>query len=626
MPIESQFISQLADQLNSEIVLGSIMSTRDAVTWLGYTYLYVRMMRSPHTYSISDDELTNDPLLVKRRADLVHSAATLLDKHNLIKYDKKTGVFQSTALGKIASHYYIKYPSIAIYNEHIKPNMGIIELFKVFSLSNEFKYIPIREEEKLELLKLMESVPLPIKGSAEDPTTKINVLLQAYISRSKLDGLALNSDMVYVTQSAGRLMRGLFEIFLRRGWAHIAKIALNVCKMIDKRMWSCMTPLRQFKVHPPIPEEILRRIEKKEQFTWDHFYSMNPQQIGDLIKFPKFGKALHKYIHQFPRIELTAFVQPITRSCLKIDLTVTPDFHWDEKIHGKAEPFWIIVEDCDGELILYCEQFVLKQKYLKEKEYTFEFTVPLFEPLHPIYYIRVISDRWIQAEAQLPVSFKNLILPEKFPAPTELLDLVLMPVHSLKWVEAEKLFEGLGIKTFNSIQTQVFGSFFNSDENIFLGASTGSGKTICILFSILRAFKNYKEGEKIVYVAPLEPIARFRYKQFSKLFKSFKKSVGILTGQVTVDMQILEKSNIIIAQPEHWDVVSRRWKQRKVLHQVRLFIVDELHLLEKRSAVLEVVVSRMRYISSHIERPCRIVGISTSLANYKDVAEWIGNA
>lgn len=68
----------------------------------------------------------------------------ILEKHNLIKYDKKNGQFITTALGKIASHYYIKFPSIATYNEHLKPNMGMIEIFRVFSLSNEFKFIPIR--------------------------------------------------------------------------------------------------------------------------------------------------------------------------------------------------------------------------------------------------------------------------------------------------------------------------------------------------------------------------------------------------------------------------------------------------------------------------------------------------
>lgn len=104
-----------------------------------------------------------------------------------------------TALGRISSHYYIKYPSIAVYNEHLKANMGLIELLKVFSLSHEFKYIPIRDEEKGEVQKLMESVPVPIKGSPEDPPTKMNILLQAYIGRLSLNGFAMNADMVYAT-------------------------------------------------------------------------------------------------------------------------------------------------------------------------------------------------------------------------------------------------------------------------------------------------------------------------------------------------------------------------------------------------------------------------------------------
>src|SRR6478736_9524822 len=87
-----------------------------------------------------------------------------------------------------------------------------IELFCIFALSDEFKYIPVREEEKMELQKLLERVPVPVKETLEEPTAKINVLLQSYISQLKLDGFALVSDMVYVTQSAGRIIRAMFEI------------------------------------------------------------------------------------------------------------------------------------------------------------------------------------------------------------------------------------------------------------------------------------------------------------------------------------------------------------------------------------------------------------------------------
>ncbi len=36
-----------------------------------------------------------------------------------------------------------------------------------------------------------------------------------------------------------------------------------------------------------------------------------------------------RFIHEFPRLELAAHVQPITRSVLKIDLVITPDFKWN---------------------------------------------------------------------------------------------------------------------------------------------------------------------------------------------------------------------------------------------------------------------------------------------------------
>lgn len=35
LPVESQFINRLADNLNAEIVLGTVQSAKDAVNWLG---------------------------------------------------------------------------------------------------------------------------------------------------------------------------------------------------------------------------------------------------------------------------------------------------------------------------------------------------------------------------------------------------------------------------------------------------------------------------------------------------------------------------------------------------------------------------------------------------------------
>ena len=52
------------------------------------------MLRNPQLYGVTVDEAETDPLLEQRRADLIHTAASLLDKNNLIKYDRKSGAFQ----------------------------------------------------------------------------------------------------------------------------------------------------------------------------------------------------------------------------------------------------------------------------------------------------------------------------------------------------------------------------------------------------------------------------------------------------------------------------------------------------------------------------------------------------
>jgi pre-mRNA-splicing helicase BRR2 len=469
LPIESQLISRLPDILNAEIVMGNVRDRKEAVDWLGYTYLYVRMLRNGSLYGVTYEDAEHDPYLVQKRIDYIHSAANVLDKCNLIKYDRKTGRFQGTDLGRISSYYYISHHSMATYNQHLKPSMSLIDLFRVFALSEEFKLLPVRQEEKIELAKLLERVPIPVKESMEEPSAKINVLLQAYISQLKLDGFALMSDMVFVTQSAGRIIRAIFELCLKRGWSQLARKALDLCKMVDKRSWLSMNPLRQFKNSPMA---LIRKLERKD-IPWDRYADLSSQELGELVGAPKQGKVLHKLVHQFPKLEIVPYVQPITRSMLKIELDITPAFEFDENIHGGAETFWVFVEDVDSEVILYHDTFILKHRYAQD-EHTMSFTVPLYEPLPPNYFISIISDRWLHVETRVPILLRKLILPEKYPPHTELLDLQPLPTSSFRNKAYQAIYQAF--ESFNPIQTQVFNTLFTSDENVLLCSPVGSGK------------------------------------------------------------------------------------------------------------------------------------------------------
>lgn len=133
-------------------------------------------------------------------------------------------------------------------------------------------------------------------------------------------------------------------------------------------------------------------------------------------------------------------------------------------------------------------------------------------------------------------------------------------------------------------------------------------------------------GGKIVYVAPLKALARERTEDWKeKLGKKLGLSIVELTGDFTPHRSLLEQADLFIVTPEKWDSISRGWQSRDYVKKVELVIIDEIHLLGvERGAVLEVIVSRMRLISEQMRRPIRFIGLSTALANARDLGDWLG--
>jgi len=80
------------------------------------------------------------------------------------------------------------------------------------------------------------------------------------------------------------------------------------------------------------------------------------------------------------------------------------------------------------------------------------------------------------------------------------------------------------------------------------------------------------------------------------------KRVNMLTGEWSVDQKLILKGEIIITTPEIWDSVSRKWKQRKIVQNINLYIIDEIHLIgSDNGPTLEIVVSRIRYITQQLK-------------------------
>lgn len=63
-----------------------------------------------------------------------------------------------------------------------------------------------------------------------------------------------------------------------------------------------------------------------------------------------------------------------------------------------------------------------------------------------------------------------------------------------------------GIKWGIYLCNTVFNSLYNTDDDVFVGAPNGSGKTICAEFAILRMFSASADA-RCVYVTPIPALA-----------------------------------------------------------------------------------------------------------------------
>lgn len=64
-------------------------------------------------------------------------------------------------------------------------------------------------------------------------------------------------------------------------------------------------------------------------------------------------------------------------------------------------------------------------------------------------------------------------------------------------------------------------------------------------------------------------------------------------------------------------ILCFQWHARAYVRQTQLVILDEIHLLgQDRGPILEVIVSRMRYISTQTGIPVRIIGFPSLFSSH----------
>ncbi|XP_064928684.1 probable ATP-dependent DNA helicase HFM1 isoform X1 [Columba livia] len=245
------------------------------------------------------------------------------------------------------------------------------------------------------------------------------------------------------------------------------------------------------------------------------------------------------------------------------------------------------------------------------------------------------------------IAFKNGIKMESFSNASEILDITGTTGRKLESLRAvteiptqfRSIFKEFPY--FNYAQSKALDDLLYTDRNFVICAPTGSGKTVMFELAITRLLMEAPLpwiNIKVVYMAPIKALCSQRFDDWKEKFGPIGLSCKELTGDTVMDdLFEIHHADIIITTPEKWDSMTRRWRDNSIVQLVRLFLIDEVHVIkdEGRGATLEVVVSRMKTVQSSLWRllenhdtvpPLRFVAVSATIPNAEDIAEWLSDS
>lgn len=300
---------------------------------------------------------------------------------------------------------------------------------------------------------------------------KVNILLQSFISNLPVQDFALVSDTAYVAQNGGRILRALLEIAVSRKWANATTTLMGMSKAVEKRMWPYEEPLRQFN----LKAEILHGLsESRTEYHPAELATFTAAELGNLVRLNEHqGRALLVAAKQFPSLELGYSLRPLGPDILKVIVKVTRAFDWSPKVHGIIEPFWLWVEDHEGKTILQFAQIIFRES---TDFMNVEFVIAISgNTLPPSINIRLISDKWLGADNELPIELEGVSMPAASHSHIRRLDVGFIPVSSMHLPALDKHLSHF--QEFNAIQTQVFWSIVNTKLNVLIAAPSSSGKS-----------------------------------------------------------------------------------------------------------------------------------------------------
>ena len=152
-------------------------------------------------------------------------------------------------------------------------------------------------------------------------------------------------------------------------------------------------------------------------------------------------------------------------------------------------------------------------------------------------------------------------------------------------------------------------------ENILVSAPTASGKTLIGEMAILNAVSL---GKRAIYVAPMRALISEKFEDFTREYPEVKSALSM--GDYSESDSTIGAYDVLFVSTEKLDSLLRN--SGNYLINVGCIVYDEIHLLTDvgRGPTLEFLIA----LNKKIFASAQIIGLSATISNAEDIAEWLG--
>jgi ATP-dependent RNA helicase HelY len=159
----------------------------------------------------------------------------------------------------------------------------------------------------------------------------------------------------------------------------------------------------------------------------------------------------------------------------------------------------------------------------------------------------------------------------------------------------------------DAFQREAIDKLEKGQGGVLVSAPTSSGKTIVAEYAIFRALQ---EGGKVLYTTPLKALSNQKYHDFVRQYG--ESTVGLVTGENTIN----DDAPVVVMTTE----ILRNliYEDPKRLDLVQYVVLDEVHYIDDfpRGSVWEEIVIQA-------PKTIKLVGLSATIGNYKEIADWM---